>query len=101
MKNFTVALIFTILLGIIGCAGNSKATNILTGTIYVSGNEPFTHLALKSIDDRYYKIECSESLRNELWKLQGNIVELEVEELKEFEKLNIATVNGYSLKNDN
>jgi hypothetical protein len=33
--------------------------------------------------------------------MQGNIVELEVEELKEFEKLNIATVNGYSLKNDN
>ncbi len=101
MNKLLLSAIILLVVVVIGCAGNSKSNNILTGTIYVSGNEPFTHLALKSIDDRYYKIECSESLRNELWKLQGNIVELEVEELKEFEKLNIATVNGYSLKNDN
>ena len=83
---------------LIGCAGNNKTNNKLIGILYVSGNEPFTHLSLHSNDDKYYKIECSDSLTIELWKLQGKTIELSLDELKEFDKLNIAVVNGYSVK---
>lgn len=102
MNKFLLILLTLVLfsLVIIGCAGKYKSNNTLTGTIYVSGNEPFTHLALKGEDDNFYKIECPDSLRKELWKLQGNKVQLDVVELKEYEKLNTATVSGYTIKND-
>ena len=97
INKILIILLTTIAISLIGCAWNCSANNNLSGTLYVSGNEPFTHLALHSNDDNYYKIECSDSLKKELWQLQGKIIELDIEELKEFDKLNIAIVKGYSI----
>jgi len=98
MNKILILLASFLIIGLIGCAGNCKTNNKLSGTLYVTGNEPFTYLALDTKDRTIYKIECSDSLKKELWQFQGQTVELKYDELKKFEKLNIAVVNGYSVK---
>lgn len=94
-----IILLFTIIISIIGCASSCNTTNKLSGTLYVAGNEPFTYLALDTKNRVIYKIECADSLKKDLWKLQGNTVTLYYDEIKKYDKLNIAVVTGYSVKN--
>lgn len=98
MNKLVIILFFTLILGIIGCAGSCNTTNKLRGTLYVAGNEPFTYLALDSNDGTIYKIECADSLKKDLWKLQGKTVNLYYDEIKKYDRLNIAVVNRYSVK---
>ena len=42
----------------------------MTGTINVTGNEPFAFLALYT-DDNYYRIIGDDEVMNELWQMQG------------------------------
>lgn len=93
-----IILLFTIIISIIGCASSCNTSNKLSGTLYVAGNEPFTFLALDTKDRIIYKIECSDSLKKELWQLQGKTVDLNYTEIKEFDRFNIAVVTGYSIK---
>ncbi len=96
MNKLVIILIFSFILSIIGCAGSCN-TNKLSGTLYVAGNEPFTYLALDTKDGTIYKIECADLLKNDLWQLQGKTVNLYYDEIKKYDKLNIAVVNGYSV----
>ena len=71
MKRIVIALIMLILLS---C--NSINVNIedcVCGTVYVAGNEPFTFLAFSS-RHYVYRIECSDLVKKELWKLQGQSI---------------------------
>jgi len=85
--------IILILLVFIGCAGTCKSDKTISGTVFVSGNEPFTYLALKSDDDKYYKIECQDTLKKELWSMQGKIVKLKYSDIKKSDKQGILTVS--------
>ena len=95
-KLFTI-LLSMIVVSIIGCAGNGNPNSKLKGTLYVAGNEPFTYLALDTKDRTVYKIECSDSLKKELWQLQGKTIELDYNEIEKSERLNTAIINGYSI----
>ncbi|MFC1527682.1 hypothetical protein ACFL5D_02925 [Candidatus Neomarinimicrobiota bacterium] len=100
MKNILlIILILAMTISTIGCAGNCKIDNKISGTLFVSGNEPFTHLALASDKNNQtvYRIECPDSLRKELWQLQGNNVELVYSQIKEFDKITTAVVKSYKL----
>lgn len=97
MNKVMIILFFVITLGIIGCAGSCNSTNKLSGTLYVAGNEPFTYLALDSKDGTIYKIECSDSLKNILWQLQGETVSVNYDDIKKYDRLNIVVINGYSV----
>ena len=99
MNKLAVILFFTLIISTIGCTGHKTLNNEITGTLYVAGNEPFTYLALESKDRTVYKIECADSLKKDLWKLQGKTLNLYYDEIKKYNKLNIAIVNGYSVKN--
>lgn len=99
MNKLMIILFFAFILGIIGCAGSSETNNKLTGTLYVAGNEPFTFLALDANEAKIYKIECTDSLKKDLWQLQGKKIKLKYSEIKEFDRFNIAVVTGYSIKN--
>jgi hypothetical protein len=92
-----IILLSTIVISIIGCTGSSETNIKLKGTLYVAGNEPFTYLALDTKDRTVYKIECPDSLKKELWQLQGKTIELNCNEIKKSDRLNTAFVNGYSL----
>ena len=70
----------------------------LTGNLYVAGNEPFTHLAIKTEDGTVYKLKCSEQTEKELRQLQGKTLKLELSEIKKFEKVNIAVVKSFNIE---
>ena len=99
INKIFIILLTTICISIIGCAGNCNTINKLSGTLYIAGNEPFTYLALDTNDRTLYKIECSDSLKKELWQLQGKVIELNYTKIKEFDRMNTVVVDGYSIKN--
>ena len=92
MKKYFLAgiLIITIFLLFIGCTGKA---NTISGTVFVSGNEPFTYLALKGEDGTFYKLNCDEPIEKELWSKQGQVVSLEYTEVKEIDRESIIMVN--------
>ena len=93
-KYFVIGITFILILIFgIGCAGACKSDNTISGTVFVSGNEPFTYLALKSEADKYYKIECSDSLKKELWSMQTKIVKLKYSDIIESDKQGVLTVS--------
>ena len=92
IKTFIV-LLTTISISIIGCVGNCTTNNKLSGTLYVAGNEPFTYLALKSDDDKFYKLECDDTLKKELWSMQGKIVNLQYGDIKKTDVEYVVTIS--------
>jgi len=49
----------------------------VVGTLYVTGNEPFTRLAVEADSGKVYIIALQpKEIYDELWKLQGRKVEL-------------------------
>lgn len=86
MKNFKISSIIILLLSIIlisaCCNCGQKEDNYLKGEIVVVENEPFTRLALKINNNSVYFLECSESLKKELWQKQGSIYSIMFRESK-------------------
>ena len=98
MKRKSMIINILLLLSLIGCTGSNTSEKIVTGTIYISGNEPFTNLSVETEDNKYYQIKCSDSLRAALWSLQGNKLDLVVEKIEEYEKINYVTVTDFKIK---
>jgi hypothetical protein len=73
-------LIFMTLIFVFGCyvAGSTGESFTVKGKIYVSGNEPFTELAIQSENGKVYLISKNSPVYGELWKNQGNVVVVEV-----------------------
>ena len=46
----------------------------LKGRIYITGNEPFTRLALKDKNGNVYYLQCEKNMKEQLWELQGKAV---------------------------
>jgi hypothetical protein len=46
----------------------------LEGRIYITGNEPFTRLALENTEGDVFLLQCEKELEEELWQLQGKSV---------------------------
>jgi hypothetical protein len=52
--------------------GKNNEENFVKGYITVVGNDPFTKLAVKSVDDKIYILQCSKELESLLSKDQGS-----------------------------
>jgi hypothetical protein len=77
LKSFSSVLIcylfFTFFFN--GCMTNSFLSNgYIDGQIMVVGNDPFTKLSVFDSSNNCYILECSEKLKNELWKKQGSFI---------------------------
>lgn len=64
---------------IYGCYLGSSIQDSLPmkGKIYVTGNEPFTELAIQRDDGKVYIISKNSPVYKQLWENQGSIVILE------------------------
>lgn len=89
MKNNSKLLIVTVLilvpLIISGCCNCGKSIaegSGVSGTIFITGNDPFTKLALQTDDEKVYLLECSEEMKKELWSKQGGYYLINFTELK-------------------
>ncbi len=73
--------LFLILIFIVGCSSwfHSSGQSKIKGEIYVTGNEPFTELAIKDENGKVFLISKNSPVYQELWKSQGSIAILEIE----------------------
>ena len=87
----------TIMLLLTACAGSKVETTAGTiqGKIYVTGNEPFTRLALEDAKGKVYFLSCSKELKEKLLKQQGLTVRLHCSQIIKGENQNSATVERF------
>jgi len=96
--------IFQILAGIIFIsiilltqACNDQNSTAIEGRLYVTGNEPFTHLAIETPANEVYILKYPKELKAELWENQGKVLEVKCKEIQKFEKFNTATLIKYKI----
>lgn len=86
MKRNTIIKIFIyfIALNLSNCSSfeMSKTNKIISGKVYVIGNEPFTNIALFTFTKEIYVLKCSKKIREELLKQQGKEVAVYYKESK-------------------
>ena len=61
-----------------GCSSSKSegGTNEVTGQIVVVGNEPFTHLAVKTSPSEVFILDCSKQIKDRLLNNQGKLVKI-------------------------
>ena len=71
--HLIIILIFTVFML---CSFSKNKLKTVTGYIHVYGNEPFTYIEITTDENKQYSIAASDEIISELWKTQGNKVEL-------------------------
>jgi len=66
-----------------GCSSSSIVNSSVRGTIVVVSNPPFSNIALKTDEGKFYILECSKELENQLWKEQGNFFYIKYTDIRE------------------
>jgi len=68
--------LFFIFIVIINCSlfNNTRDIRTMKGVVFITGNEPFTRLALEDIKGNVYYLQCSEEMEKKLWNVQGQEV---------------------------
>lgn len=83
-KAIITILLFagTLYLSACNCGCGKTEDNVKKGFITVIGNEPFTKLAIKTDDGKFYVLKSSKELQSELWKKQGSFYLIQYGELR-------------------
>lgn len=76
---FIVFIVFAFVAGCSISRLHSDNQSRIKGKIYVTGNEPFTELAVQDENGKVFLISKNSPVYQELWKNQGSIVIIEVE----------------------
>ncbi len=58
------------------CSYSKNNNQTIKGYIHVYGNEPFTYIGIKTIDEKEYKIEAEVQVIAELRASQGNMIQI-------------------------
>jgi hypothetical protein len=66
-----------------GCSSGSISDNSVRGSIVVVSNPPFSNIAIKTDEGKFYILDCSKELENQLWKEQGNFFYIKFKEMRE------------------
>lgn len=84
LKYFSVILLAVVISACCSCkeAGQDKQNNIITGEIYITGNDPFTKVALRLDDETSYLISADEETLEMLRGKQGVIFDIKYKEIK-------------------
>jgi hypothetical protein len=96
-KYFSYLALTSLSLLLLAGACTNKSTQTITGRIFITGNEPFTELALETPSNEVYKLNADEELKSELWQQQGKVVEIQCKDIQQFERFNIATAVKYKI----
>ena len=66
-----------------GCSSSSITNNSVRGSIVVVSNPPFSNIAVKTDEGKFYILDCSKELENQLWKEQGNFFYIKYTDIRE------------------
>lgn len=83
-KAIITILLFagTLYLSACSCGCGKTEDNVKKGFITVIGNEPFTKLAIKTDDGKFYVLKSSKELQSELWEKQGSFYLIQYGEMR-------------------
>ena len=77
MNPHLIVVLAAVFLSSCGTTGETdNQVRLLVGTIYVTGNEPFTKLALHGEDGNLYILRCEKTVEEELNQSQGRTYEI-------------------------
>lgn len=99
-KQLLLALIITLVFFVIFLSCNGEPFSpekSLVGFVTVVGNEPFTHLALKTDDGEIYVLDCYKLAEEELWKMQGTRITIYYKVMKEIDGFRTVKVIRYAV----
>ncbi|NJD21156.1 MAG: hypothetical protein FIA82_00580 [Melioribacter sp.] len=74
------------------CGTNLNDSNTVKGFITVIGNEPFTKLAIRTVDNKIYVLQVSNEIKEELWKKQGSYYYVKFGDSREVEGVSTLVV---------
>lgn len=75
-KNRLFLILLVLICSNLFCSYSKNKYVKVTGYIHVYGNEPFTYLGIKTIDNKEYEISANEEQTSMLWKTQGTKIEI-------------------------
>ncbi|MEE9190031.1 MAG: hypothetical protein V3U16_04585 [Candidatus Neomarinimicrobiota bacterium] len=78
-----------------GCTGINQQT--IKGRLYVTGNEPFTQIAVETKEGEVYRLQGVKDIIGELRSLQGQIVSLTCKDIKTIDRFQSATVVKFEI----
>ncbi len=73
-KVFIINIIIFLLFCSCSLFKTDNTNSAIKGRVYITGNEPFTRLALEDKKGRIFYLTCDEKVKKELWKFQGKAV---------------------------
>lgn len=90
--GFLVAIFF-----LLACSGSKQddGSGLIEGKVYMTGNEPFTHLAVEREDGEVFILSGPEELMKELEEMQGMTVKLQCSKIVRGKVENRAVVERY------
>lgn len=103
LKKFLLLSVFlsAFVLNACSCGCGKAEENSIKGFITVIGNEPFTKLAIKADDGKYYVLLSSKELNSELNKKQGSYYLIQYGEKRTEENNEVLIVEkAIPIKND-
>ena len=93
LSIFLIFSIFTV-----ECAKSDIQT--VEGRLFVTGNEPFTELAIETSANVVYKLTYPEEMAGELGQLQGKVLVIKCKNVQSYNRFNTATVVSYKLSDN-
>ena len=74
---------------------HSNTRGVIHGKVYITGNEPFSQLAIEDTEGTVYLISCSKKTESELQNLQGQFLRLHYSEIIRTKDQNTVTIEHY------
>lgn len=97
-----ILLIGSLYVSACSCGCGKTEDNVKKGFVTVIGNEPFTKLAIKTDDGKFYVLKSSKELSAELSKKQGSYYLIQYGELRTEDDNEVLIVEkAIPIKNEN
>ena len=82
---------------LLSCSGSKQddGSGLIEGKVYMTGNEPFTHLAVEREDGEVFILSGPDELMKDLEEMQGMTVKLQCSKIVRGKTENSAVVKRY------
>jgi hypothetical protein len=98
-KQLLSVIILIVILFTSGCSGakNTLQTQNITGIIVVTGNEPFTHLAVQTGPSGIVILDCDKETKGFLLNNQGKTVKISYKRIDNTKTPNVVYVEKFEI----
>ncbi len=102
--KFLILVVLALLVAACSCckdSGEQQSGSIISGEIYITGNEPFTKVAIRVDEKTSYIVSADKETLQMLRSKQGVVFDIEYKEIKKTPEGRIIVVEKILMKNNN